>query len=295
MDTGRLRLGIVMSGSWARATHEGRAGDGFENTEHRIDAGWVEWNLDAQLALDPRFAFDVALPVRLTVLDVAVAGPDEQSLPVADTIHRDQTVFGLGDLALGTRFGIVRDEDVRGWVLDARLGFSAPTGATQPSPYHPANPEGIELVSLGSGTVDPIVGFESTYNAGRWGLLAWSTARIPVVENRWDNRAGRTVQAAIGAFSGFGLVRWRFLAQPEIFYVSPVRWQDRDAPSSDRLSLLASVGAVVQPRPRMSVHFMLKVPYYTRTETGRDFLWPFVAVVGFNYTFELIPESDHHH
>jgi hypothetical protein len=213
---------------------------------------------------------------------------------VEDTIHRDQTVFGPGDVVLAGRFGLVRDEDVRGWVLDLRMGASLPTGVAQPSPYHEANPEGIERVSLGSGTIDPIVGLQSTYNAGKWGLMASSMARIPVVENRWDNRASRVVEGGVGAFSGFGLVKWRFIVQPEVFWVSPVRWQGRDAPSSDRLSLLASVGAVVQPRPRMNVHFMLKVPYYTRAKTGR-FLWPFVASVGFNYTFELIPERHHKH
>jgi hypothetical protein len=294
MDTGRLRLGLVMVGSWARATHEGRTGDGFSGTEHRIDAGWLETNLDAQFAFDPRVAFDVTLPVRATFVNAAVYGPGGRRLRVEDTIHRDQSVFGLGDLLLAGRFGIVRDDDVRGWVLDVRMGATLPTGLVRPSPYYEPNPSGIERVSLGSGTIDPVVGLESTYNAGKWGVLAWSTARIPVVENRYGNRASRTVQAAVGAFSGFGLVRWRFVFQPEVFVASPVRWPGRDAPSSDRFSLLAGAGAVVQPRPRMNVHFMLKVPYYTRTKTG-SFLWPFVAVVGFNYTFELIPEREHQH
>ena len=294
MDTGRLRLGVAMLGSWARAKHEGAPGDGFAGTEHKLDIAWATWIFDAQLAIDPRVAFDIALPVRMTSIDATSTGPGGRDLSLDETIHRDQTAFGLGDLLLATRFGIVRPDDVKGWMLDLRLGANVPTGRAQPHPFHPDNPSGKERIALGSGTIDPVVGFDSNYNAGKWGFGAWTSARVPVLRNRWDIRSSRVVQAGAGPFTGFGLIKWRFLLQPEIYYASPVKWDDRDAPSTDRLSLLATVGVFVQPRPRFNVHALLKVPYYTRTK-GLSFTWPFVALVGFNYTFELIPEREHHH
>jgi hypothetical protein len=283
-----------MLGSWARARHEGRAGDGFPNSEHQIDAGWVQWNLAAQFGIVERFGVDVMLPLRLTTLRVGATGPGNRSLDISDTIHRDQSMFSAGDMLLSTRWGLVRNEDVRGWTLDARLGASVPTGRIRRDPFHPDNEDGVERLSHGSGTVDPWFGLESFYNAGRWGLTTFGSAKLPVATNRFGNRAARVFQAGAGVATGFGLVKWRFLAQPEVFVASPVRWRDQDAPSTGRVSLIASAGVFVQPKPRLGVHAKVSVPYYTFTNDG-DFLWPFIASIGINYTFHLIPEEKHHH
>lgn len=294
LDTGRLRLGAVVIGSWARATHEGRPGDGLPNTEHRIDAGWGQLNLAAQLGIVERFGVDVALPLRLTALKVSSFAADGRSLATGDTVHRDQTVFSPGDLLTSLRFGVIRDEDVRGWTLDVRFGATLPTGRVRPDPFHPDNDEPVERLSHGSGTIDPWFGVESFYNVGRWGLTTFASSRVPVVTNRYGNRASRVLQAGAGVATGFGLIKWRFLFQPEVFVASPVQWRDREAPTTGRVSLLAAAGVFYQPRPRFNLNAKLSVPYYTRTRDG-DFLWPFIVLAGINYTFELIPEGEHKH
>lgn len=294
MDTGRLRLGVVMLGSWARTTHSGRTGDGFADTEHQIDAGWAEWNFDAQIALHPRFAFDVVAPVRLTLVNPSVKGPDGTALPVDDTIHRKQRVFGFGDLLLATRWGVLRNEDARGWVADIQLGATLPTGRARPNAFGDDSSTGVEQVSLGSGTIVPFYGASVTYNAGRWGVTSWASARVPVARNKFGNRGSRVLSASAGAFSGFGLIKWRFIAAPEVFVATPARWQDNEAPNSQRLAVMARVGAFYQPRPKLNLSAALKVPVVSRTPGG-NLLWPIVALVGINYTFELIPEKDHHH
>lgn len=294
LDLGRLRLGAVMLGSWSRSTHEGRTGDGISGTEHRIDAGSVQWNVAAQLGLAERFGLDVMVPVRLTTLSVQSRTPDGRELDASNTVHRDQTAFSFGDVLASTRWGLIRNEDVRGWVLDARFGATLPTGRVRPDPFHPDNDEPVEQLSHGSGTVDPWFGLESFYNFGRWGITTFGSARVPVVENRYGNRASRVLQAGAGVATGFGLVKWRFLFQPEVFAASPVRWRDREAPTTGRVSLIASAGAVWQPRPRLNVNAKLSVPYYTKARDG-TFLWPFVVLAGINYTFQLIPEELHHH
>ncbi len=294
MDTGRLRLGLSMLGSWARARHEGRAGDGLPGTEHRIDAGWVQANLDVQLALLPRFAIDLGMPLRLTMLDVSARADDGTALRVEDTIHRSQRLFSQGDTLLALRWGLVRTDDVRGWTLDLQTGASVPTGVVRPDPYSPDNPEGVEKLSHGSGTLDPYVGLSTNYNAGRWGVLAWTDARVPVVTNRYGNRASRVVQAGAGAFTGFGLVKWRFAATHEVFYASAVRWRDLEAPSTQRTSLILGVAAYYQPRPRLGVNATLKVPYFNGAQRG-SWIWPAIVGVGINYTFLLVPEEKHHH
>lgn len=293
MDTGRLRLGMSLVGSWARARHEGRAGDGFEGTEHQIDAGWVQANLEVQLALLPRFAIDVGMPLRLTMLDVSTQA-DGLSPRVEDTIHRSQRLFSQGDTLLALRWGLVRDDDVRGWTLDLQTGASLPTGVVRPDPYSPENDAGVERLSHGSGTVDPFVGMNTNYNAGRWGVLGFASGRVPVTTNRYGNRASRIAQAGAGAYSGFGLIKWRFALTQDFFYASAVRWRDVDAPSTQRTSLLLSAAAYFQPRPRLGLNASLKVPYWTDGERG-SWLWPVIVGVGVNYTFQLVPEEKHHH
>ena len=283
-----------MIGSWARATHEGRPGDGVPNTEHRVDAGWVQWNFAAQLGIVERFGVDVSLPLRLTTLSAASFAPDGRSLSITDTTHRDQTLFSPGDMLTSLRWGLVRDEDVRGWTLDFRFGATLPTGRVRPDPFHPDNDEAVERLSHGSGTVDPWLGVESFYNAGRWGVTTFANARLPMVTNRYGNRASRVVQAGAGVATGFGLIKWRFLLQPEVFVATPLKWREREAPTTGRVTLLAAAGVYVQPRPRFNVNAKLSIPYYTRTRDG-EFLWPFIVLAGINYTFELIPEREHKH
>lgn len=283
-----------MLGSWARSSHEGRSGDGLPNSEHRVSAGWAQWNFSAQLGIVERFAFDVMLPLRLTSLNVASIGPGDRALDVSDTIHRDQTVFSAGDMLLSTRWGLVRNEDVRGWTLDLNLGVNLPSGRVRPDPFHPDNDQGVEQLSHGSGTVDPSYGLESYYNAGKWGVTTFATARVPVATNRYGNQAARVAQGGLGVATGFGLVKWRFLFQQEVFAAGPVRWNDIEAPSTGRVSLIASAGAFFQPKPRLGVHAKVSVPYYTFARDG-EFLWPFIISVGINYTFHLVPEEKHHH
>ena len=124
-----------MLGSWARALHEGRAGDGFPGTEHRVEATWAQWNLSAQLGVVERFGLDFMLPLRLTSLRASAFGPQGRPLSVTDTIHRDQRLFSPGDLLVATRWGLVRNEQVRGWTLDLRLGATLPTGVVRRDPF----------------------------------------------------------------------------------------------------------------------------------------------------------------
>ena len=139
---------------------------------------------------------------------------------------------------------------------------------------------------FGSGTFDPIAGLETQIMLDRWGLVGWGQARVPVTRNRYQYRASRIVAAGVGARSGFGLQRGGFLVQQEVFAESPALWESEPALNSGRVSLLATVGTFVTPRPAWQLHALVKVPYYTKAQGGQ-LRWPFIALVGVTYTFAL--------
>jgi hypothetical protein len=299
MDAGRVRLGFTMIGTFVHAEHdvsphEPEPGVAPDQQPHRhlLDMTLLEWDFDAQIAFSRRFAFEAFLPVRLTVIGASFEDADGNDLPDATSIHhRDENIAGLGDVVLGGRIALVLPENVPRWQLDLRLGASLPTGHTEADPFARGE-RGLshQHIFFGSGTVDPVLGLESNVALDKLGITAWLSSRVPLYRNRFGYRHSRSVVAGVGVFSGFGLRRWTFLAQPEVFFETPASWPAREAPNSGRTSLIATAGVFVRPTEPVQLHLLLKVPYYTRSHGGQ-LRWPIVALVGATVTFDVRPRA----
>ncbi|MCH9686432.1 MAG: transporter [Deltaproteobacteria bacterium] len=297
MDKGRVRVGLTMVGSFIRASH-GVEPDQLEPgvdlqdqpAEHALDIGVLQWNLDAQLGVHRRFAVELLLPIRATIINATFR---DRSGNVRDDFssihHRDETISGLGDIVVGGRIGLVLPDDVPRWTLALRTGASLPTGNTEPDPFVLGERgETHQHMFFGSGTVDPVFGLDTNIAFDRWSLVGWAVTRTPLYSNQYGYRRGHAFIGGVGAQSGFGLERWSFLIQPEWFFETPARWRDTAARNSGRLSLLATGGIVFMPAPGWQVQLLAKIPYFTRAQGGQ-LRWPFVAMLGFNYTFDLAP------
>jgi hypothetical protein len=249
----------------------------------------MEWDLDAQIGLHRRFAFEAFLPIRANVIRADFDDANGRRLPsdLESIHHRDETIAGVGDLLLGARIGLVRPENVRRWILDLRLGLSQPTGKTEPNPFT-LGAQGLEHQHMffGSGTFDPLVGLETQAIFQKWRLVGWAQARVPLYANRHGYRDSRTFVAGLGAQTGFGLERWGFLLQPEVYVETPALWEGRPARNSGRVSLLGAGGVFVSVTERWLVHALVKVPVFTRAHGGQ-LRWPAVGILGFSYTFDL--------
>jgi hypothetical protein len=295
MEAGRFRFGLTMIGSYVHAEHSvepdqlepGVAAEA-QPTHHELDIGLLEWQLDAQLGLHRRFAWELLVPIRATIIDATFVDADHVELPgFASIHHRDETIAGLGDTILNGRIGLVLPENVRGWTLALRLGSSFPSGHIEPDPFvlgEQGKPHQHNF--FGNGTVDPVLGLDSSVAFDKWSLVGWSLARTPFYENRYGFRGSTVVVAGVGAQSGFGLERWRFLLQPELYFETPALWNDRPARNSGRTSLLATAGVFVRPSKGWQVHLLIKIPYVTWA-MGGQLQWPFVATLGFTYTFDI--------
>jgi hypothetical protein len=295
MAEGRFRFGLTMVGSYVHAghsvepdQHEPGIPDQQQPAHHELDIGLLEWDLDAQLGLHRRFAFELLLPIRTTIIDATFSDGNDVELPgFASIHHRDETIAGIGDIVFGGRIGVVLPEDVPGWTLALRLGASFPSGHIEPDPFELGEDgQPHQHMFFGNGTVDPVLGLDTSVAFEKWALVGWSLARLPFYENGHGYRGSKLVLAGVGAQSGFGLKRWTFLLQPELYFETPALWNGRPARNSGRTSLLATAGVFVRPKDGWQVHLLLKIPYATWAKGGQ-LQWPFVATLGFTYTFDI--------
>lgn len=298
MDQGRFRVGLGMVGSYIYASHDVVAPE-FEPglpldeqpDSHTLALGVLRWNLDAQFGVHRRFAFEVLMPVHATVVDAEIID-DGREVDVESIHHRDETVAGLGDLTLTTRTGLVLPTDVPGWTLDLRAGVTLPTGRTEPDPFAlAAEGRQHQHIFFGNGTVDPVVGLDTNLAFEKWRLLGYGIARAPLYASRRGYRGSTIVTGGVGAQSGFGLDRWSFLLQQEVYFETPAKWRTATALNSGRTSLVATVGAFWAPAEGWQVHLLAKIPYVTWTR-GSPLQWPFTAILGFSYTFDVTRRSD---
>ncbi|MEM7156004.1 MAG: transporter [Myxococcota bacterium] len=304
MDRGRLRFGASMLYSYINAAHDVdpeqfEPGIPFEDqaAEHQLGINMLEWDVDAQFGVHRRFAFELMLPIRTTIIDASFADAQGRPLPNFQSIHhRDEVIAGVGDLTFGGRIGLVLPENVPRWTLALRTGVSLPTGNTEPDPFAlGAAGQEHQHMFFGSGTVDPRIGFDTNVAFDRWGLVGWSLLEAPLYSNKHGYRGSTVVVGGMGAQSGFGLQRWSFLVQPEVYFETPARWNDTLARNSGRTSLIATAGAFFLPTPQWRLHALVKVPYATFARGGQ-LRWPIVALLGFSYTVQVgKPERDGHH
>lgn len=299
MDRGRFRVGLSMLGSYLHASHtvesDQREPDlplAQQPAEHILDIGMLQWDLDAQLGVHRRFAFELLLPVRTTIIDATFVDIDGVELPGVQSIHhRDETIAGIGDLVLGGRIGLVLPSNVPRWTLALRTGLTFPTGRIEPDPFElGGNGQDHQHMFFGSGTFDPMIGFDTNVALDRWGLVGWTLTKAPLYSNRFGYRGSTVVLGGVGAVSSFGLERWSFMLQPEVYFETPATWSGSAARNSGRTSLIATAGVFAMPAPGWQIHLFAKIPYYTWAQGGQ-LRWPFVATLGFSYTFDVIEHS----
>ena len=294
MERGRVRLGLTMLGSFIHASHgvpddqrEPGLSDADQPARHVLDIGLLQWDLDAQIGVHRRFAFELLFPIRTTIIDATFEDAEGAELPHVESIHhRDETIAGMGDLTLGGRIALVLPENVPRWTLALRTGLAFPTGWVEPDPYALGEQgRDHQHMFFGSGTFDPVVGLDSNLMFDRWGLVGWTLAKVRPYENHHGYRGSTIVVGGVGAVSGFGLERWSFLVQPEVYFETPARWSGAPDRNSGRTSLIASTGVFAMPADGWQIHLIAKFPYHTRARGG-SLHWPFVAMLGFTWTID---------
>jgi hypothetical protein len=296
MEKGRFRIGLSMLGSYLHTSHtvepdQQEPGLAAEDqpAQHVLDIGMLEWDIDAQLGVHRRFAFEIMLPIRTSIIEATFVDGDGDEIPGLQSIHhRDETIAGVGDLVIGGRTGLALPTDVPRWTLALRTGLSFPTGKIEPDPFELGeNGQDHQHMFFGSGTFDPVVGLDTNVAFDKWALVGWTMAKLALYSNKFGYQGSKVLIGGIGAQSGFGLERWSFLLQPEVYFETPATWSGTSARNSGRTSLIATAGVFAMPGKGWQIHLLAKVPYYSWAKGGQ-LRWPFVAMLGFTYVFDVV-------
>lgn len=255
---------------------------------HGLDFVLMDWNVSAALGMTDWFEAEVALPVRLISIEPHFLDTSGAEIPGFSSIHhRKETLFGIGDLSLTGRFRAVSARLVPRWTLDVRAGVSFPTGRTEPNPFDLGRRgESHQHMFFGTGSLDPIVGIETSYAFDALLVFGWTSMKAPLYENEHGYRGPMQVAGGLGVETGFGLDMWRFGVGPEVYHEEAATWSGEPAENSGRTDLIATAGVHYMPSPSWDIHLLAKVPWTVRAEGGQ-LKTPFLAVLGVSYAMPL--------
>ncbi len=251
--------------------------------------------LDASLGLSQRWAAELSLPFRVAHQRTEFTGAQGQSLPDFTSIHHQNGwLAGIGDVSVLARWRAIAADREQPLRVDLRLGASLPTGGIEPDPEQLGREgQSHQHLFLGSGTVDPLLGVDGSYDFGTWRLMGYGLARASLYDAKYGYRQGARGGGGLGADFAAGLKTWRFLVQPEIYHEEVSHWGADLAENSGRTDLLLALGAIWLPEPakdqqdtRWFVQFRVKVPAYTWTHQG-DLTVPWFGLVSVGHALPI--------
>ena len=315
LKPGTLRLGLDVTGTHVETSHDVPP-EQFEKDpatglprplqarSHEVTLDLLDFSLSGSLALRSWLALEARVPLRLVVSQATFRDDAGNELEGFDSIHhRDETLFGLGDIELWDRFRLAGASGEGPTTLDLRAGVALPTGNIVDDPYLlGAQGREHQHVFFGSGTLDPLGGVDWWQRFDGFTLNAYVSARGALYHNPRGYRAGARGSLGAALQSGLGLSRWLFHAGPELYYEAPSSWEsgaqalEDEASDAGRTSIIASLGAVYAPSDELWLRAQVKRPFSLSTGEA-ELEIPFVATLGVTFGFPVWEEShdDHDH
>jgi thiol-disulfide isomerase/thioredoxin len=240
----------------------------------------AEYGFADDFALQANVPFRI-MDTRTRFTDLA-GGPLE--LDYESIHHRDETLFGLGDIQLLVHTGRSLGE----FLVGARAGLSIPTGTVHENPYRLGD-EGRphQHIQFGTGTFDPVLGLDIAHPLGAWTFSAFGQAQTPLYEGRHGYRAGARSLGGLAASRrlDFGSLRLTITAAHEW----AERW-DGSVPTEDgnrgRTDFLVGPGITVPFGGDYSASLDVGIRAYGRA-VGAQLDMPVVVNVSIGRLFHL--------
>lgn len=266
--------------------HDNPHGEG-QPADHDLTFLLMQAVFDASYSFTDRIIGSVRVPLKLTVIEARFHDHHGNLLPDSfESIHhRDETLFGLGDMVIDTTFRVLSPEERAGHHLQITAGLSLPTARIEEDPYVRGR-AGLshQHVQFGSGTFDPMLGVSYSYIFEKWQLLAFVNGKAPLYENRNGYREGARYAVGLGAKADFGLRHWAFLIQHEYRREESSRWKESPAELTGRSEALIGGGVFWSPDPYWTLNAQVHIPYYQEADLGRVDI-PFVFAFGVSRSF----------
>lgn len=306
---GRVRIGAEVSATKIESSHPVEPAEyeldpatgapyPVQAADHEVNLYLADLALTASVGMADWLAVEARLPLRLVKTTATYHDEDGNELPQFESIHhRDETLFGPGDLELVNRFRLVAGSPT----LDLRLGLALPTGGIEDNPFALGR-EGKrhEHTFFGSGTLDPILGLDGTFRVGSFTLATTFTARSALYENPRGYQAGLRVGGAAFLVHGIGASGIQLFGGPALQYEGAAKWDgvaDSEGEGVDggRTDLVAAGGVMFSASEKVSLRALVQKPF-TLSSTSEHLNIPLVVGVGGDFTFDAFePEEEHHH
>lgn len=264
---------------------------------HEVNLYLADLSLLASIGFSDWLALEARLPLRLvrttaTFRDAAGAELDFDSIH-----HRDETLFGPGDLEIWDRFRLIQASPI----LDLRLGLALPTGSIEDNPFALGR-EGKthQHVFFGSGTLDPIAGIDTTFRLGDFMLATTASVRAALYENPRGYRAGTRVSGGALLVKSIGGSSFQLFLGPSIQYEAAPKWDGKadsegEGVDTGRTDVVATGGAMWAASETLSLRASVQKPF-TVSSAGEHLEIPLVVSLGADFTFDAFePPDDHHH
>jgi hypothetical protein len=181
--------------------------------------------------------------------------------------HRDETLAGIADPWLLGRWG----RRLGDFLLVLRAGVSLPLGRTVPNPFALGD-LGLrhQHIQFGTGTFDPVVGFQLSRAIGTAQLAAYGQGQASLYENRHGFRGpARLFGGVQGTHRLFGTLTGGLGV--DVLYEGAERWDGliQQDGNLGRTEILAAA-ILVQTFGATSVTFNARVPVYRHIVTGDE-------------------------
>ncbi len=252
--------------------------------DHSISSLMTGFQLSVAAGLGNRIGVDLALPVRVTVLEADFHNDLGDSVEPDSIHHRDEVIAGLGDLELGFRFGLLRPSEVPRLSLDLRVGLSFPTGHVEEDPYV-LGAKGIRHVHtfFGQGAFLPQLGLELDFDVPAGHLLLGGDGQLSLYEGEKGYLPPSFGSFWLGFASNYG-VPWLTLSVRHVLYVeSESFWNGVTAENSGRTDLSFDVATEFALGAGVAVGAMVKGTYATVTNGG-DLSSPWLVGLSVSWT-----------
>jgi thiol-disulfide isomerase/thioredoxin len=157
--------------------------------QHHTTLWLSELRLLGEYGILSGFAVQAVVPFRLIRTDTEFTNLDGEpiTLDYENIHHRDETLFGLGDIQLLGHLG----KRLASIDFGLRLGVSLPTGKVHEDPYRLGD-EGKrhQHIQFGTGTFDPVAGVDVSHAIDGLTLSTFGQAQIPIYEGPQGYQAG---------------------------------------------------------------------------------------------------------
>jgi thioredoxin 1 len=290
-----LHVSATLTGSRVHAEHgvdaeELEPGVPADRQAHRHLVDFELLNLDiyALYGVSDRWGLDLHLPIRTNIVHAEFEDAAGNRLPEFSSIHhRDEVLFGPGDLALSARGVIVAGPPFR---VDATLGVRVPTGGIEPDPFALARDGTLhQHMFFGTGTFDPVASVNATWSLPYVTPAAWANASVPLYDNRYGYQGSTRVGGGVGASVRLG--DFSIQGSLDVLHESPARWDGAAARNSGRSDVLVGAGATYAVGD-WQVVTSLKVPAYSHVLDGKLDI-PFALGLGVAGSWSFDDAHDH--